>query len=96
MKNFSTRDAARKLGLSAVALSRYIAQGKVPPPEIVTLGRSTFHVWTEAQIEAVRKLLPKIANGRKTRHQKAAAQNSAKKKQSRKKKEHEPEKNEES
>jgi hypothetical protein len=30
----------------------------------------TLHLWTEAEIEHVRKLLPKIANGRKTRYQK--------------------------
>jgi len=30
----------------------------------------TIHFWTEEQIEHVRQLLPKIANGRKTRHQK--------------------------
>ena len=68
MRKFSTREAAAKLGLSPIALSRYISKGKVPAPEIVTLGKSTFHVWTESQIEAVRELLPKIANGRKTRH----------------------------
>ena len=30
----------------------------------------TIHMWTEEQIERVRKILPKIANGRKTRYQK--------------------------
>jgi hypothetical protein len=79
MKKFSTRDAAAKLGLSPIALSRYVARGKVPAPEIVTLGRSTFHVWTEAQIETVRKLLPKIANGRKTRYQKPSQKKQTKK-----------------
>ena len=28
------------------------------------------HLWSEADIERVRKLLPKIKNGRKTRYQK--------------------------
>jgi len=81
MKQFSTRDAAKKLGLSPVALSRYISQGKIPPPGIVQLGRSTFHVWTEAQIEQVRKLLPKIANGRKTWRKKQQQQQTRPKKQ---------------
>ena len=31
------------------------------------------HLWTEAEIENVRKLLPKIANGRKTRYKKQSA-----------------------
>jgi predicted transcriptional regulator len=70
MEGLSTREAAKKLGISPVALSRYISKGKVPTPEVVTLGRYKVHVWTEAQIEHVRLLLPKIANGRKTRWQK--------------------------
>jgi hypothetical protein len=70
MKGLSTREAARKLGISAIALSRYIAVGKVPTPGVIILGRSKVHVWTGSQIEHVRKLLPKIANGRKTRYQK--------------------------
>ncbi len=57
-----------------MALSRYIALGKVPAPTVVALGRFKVHVWTESQIEHVRSLLPKIANGRKTRHQKQKAQ----------------------
>jgi predicted DNA-binding transcriptional regulator AlpA len=70
MKGLSTREAAKKLGISPIALSRYIANGKVPAPQIITLGHVKVHVWTEAEIEHVRKLLPKIANGRKTRYQK--------------------------
>ena len=31
------------------------------------------HAWTEAEIEHVRQLLPKIANGRKTRYKKQSA-----------------------
>ena len=70
MNGHSTREAAKRLGISPIALSRYIAVGKVPAPAMITLGRSKVHVWTEAEIEHVRQLLPKIANGRKTRYQK--------------------------
>lgn len=70
MQGFSTREAAKRLGISPIALSRYVAVGKVPTPQVITLGRSKVHVWTDAEIENVRKLLPKIANGRKTRYQK--------------------------
>lgn len=73
MNGLSTREAAKKLGISPIALSRYIAVGKVPAPAMITLGRSKVHVWTEAEIEHVRQLLPKIANGRKTRHKKKEA-----------------------
>ena len=58
------------LGLSWVALAHYIKVGKVPPPQIMNIGGRNIHAWTEAEIEHVRKLLPKIANGRKTRYSK--------------------------
>src|SRR6266852_4459776 len=69
MHTYSTRDAAAKLGLTHTALSRYIKARKIPTPKMVTSGRMTLHLWTEQDIERVRKLLPKIANGRKTRYQ---------------------------
>ena len=70
MKTFSTRETAKRLGLSHGTLANYVVAGKVPRPGSVTTGSTTTHVWTEEEIEHVRKLLPKIANGRKTRWQK--------------------------
>jgi predicted DNA-binding transcriptional regulator AlpA len=70
MTEFSTRQAAKRLGLSHAALVRYIAAGKIPTPKSIHFGKFRAHLWTEAEIEHVRQLLPKIANGRKTRHQK--------------------------
>jgi excisionase family DNA binding protein len=67
---FSTGEAAKKLGLQTRTLSRYIQAGKIPAPKMAKTGKMTLHLWTEADIERVRKLLPKIANGRKTRYQK--------------------------
>jgi predicted DNA-binding transcriptional regulator AlpA len=67
---FSTRQAAKKLGLDAKTLSRYIAAKKVPAPKILNVGSASLHGWTEEDIERVRALLPKIKNGRKTRYQK--------------------------
>jgi len=68
---FSSRQASKKLGLGVKTLSRYIQQGKVPAPTILKVGSASLHAWTEEDIERVRKLLPKIANGRKTRHKKS-------------------------
>jgi predicted DNA-binding transcriptional regulator AlpA len=70
MTIFSTRQAATKLGINAGTLSRYIAAKKVPAPKTVHLGGMRVHAWSEKDIERVRGLLPKIANGRKTRYQK--------------------------
>jgi len=70
MIKLSTREAAKRLGINYDTLANYVAVGKVPSPEIVTVGRRVVHMWTEAEIEHVRQLLPKIANGRKTRYKK--------------------------
>jgi predicted DNA-binding transcriptional regulator AlpA len=77
MDGYSTRQAAKKLGTTHAALSRYISAGKIPAPRSVTAGGMTVHLWTEAEIEHVRQLLPKIANGRKTRYQKLREQQKA-------------------
>jgi predicted DNA-binding transcriptional regulator AlpA len=66
----TTRQAAKKLGIGAKTLSNYIAVKKVPAPQVIKLGKFVVHAWTEAEIEHVRQLLPKIANGRKTRYSK--------------------------
>ncbi len=71
MLTFSTRQAAKKLGLDATTLSRYIAAKKVPAPKTVQLGGIRVHAWSARDIERVRKLLPKIKNGRKLRYKKA-------------------------
>jgi len=70
MANLSTRQVAKILGLSQSALTQYIRLGKIPAPQSITSGGTTVHIWSEDEVEKVRKLLPKIANGRKTRWQK--------------------------
>lgn len=66
----STAKAAKKLGLGLRTLDRYIASKKVPAPEAVQVGSKPVRMWTDTDIERVRKILPKIANGRKTRYTK--------------------------
>jgi hypothetical protein len=70
MKFCSTRDAARKLGIPPTTLATYVQVGKIPAPNSVITGKTTTQIWTDAEIEHVRQLLPKIANGRKTRYKK--------------------------
>ena len=71
MKTYSTREAAKKMGITGVALGRYIQQNKIPSPaHTVQVAGRNIHAWTEEEIEHVRQLLPKIANGRKTRYSK--------------------------
>jgi predicted site-specific integrase-resolvase len=83
MSSYSSREAARKLGITAAALSKYIKAGKVPTPKTVQIGRLRVQSWSEEDIERLRALLPKIANGRKIRWQR---QREAQKKQTKKKK----------
>jgi predicted site-specific integrase-resolvase len=70
MDRYSTRTAAKKLGIHFVTLQRYIAANKVPAPKSQRVGGSLVRAWTEEDVERVRKVLPKIANGRKTRSEK--------------------------
>ena len=69
MNGYTTRQAAAKIGISHISLTRYIAARKIPAPKVQRFG-GKFRVWTDEDIERVRKLLPKIKNGRKTRYQK--------------------------
>lgn len=70
MKGYSSREAAAKLGISFTSLNRYIAQKKIPAPSVQQFGGGQLRIWSEDDIERVRAILPKIANGRRTRHQK--------------------------
>jgi hypothetical protein len=72
MKKYSTREAARKLRLSYTAINRYISAKKIPAPPVQRIGATQFRAWTDDDIEKVRRILPKIVNGRKTRHKKKA------------------------
>ena len=70
MNQYSTREAAKKLGLHLATLQRYLAEGKIPAPPIQDIVGNKFRVWTEKDLDRVREILPKIANGRKTRYKK--------------------------
>jgi predicted DNA-binding transcriptional regulator AlpA len=79
MLGHSTREAARKLGISFASLNRYIAAKKIPLPPLVKAGGVTIRLWSDAEIERVRALLPTIKNGRKTRYQKQAKKQTTRK-----------------
>jgi hypothetical protein len=59
-----------RLGITPMALGRYIARKKIPAPKMVEVGARRVYMWTEHDIERARELLPKIKNGRKTRYKK--------------------------
>ncbi len=68
---FSTRQVAKKLGLGIATLTRHIMAKKVPAPKTTRVGDLRVRIWNEKDIERVRKLLPKIKNGRKLRYKKS-------------------------
>jgi predicted DNA-binding transcriptional regulator AlpA len=70
MPKLSTNQVAKKLGLTSASLTRYILAGKVTAPPETMAGGMRMRLWSERDIEQLRKALPKIANGRKTRYQK--------------------------
>ena len=60
MKACSSREAAKKLGLSLMTLQRYIADGNwIKPPSVQTVGGVKVRLWTERDIERARKLIEK-------------------------------------
>ncbi len=75
MKIYSSIGAAKELGLSPAVITKYIKAGKIPKPKM-TEGAHRY-IWTEEEIEHVRQLLPKIANGRKTRYKKQSTKTKA-------------------
>ena len=77
MHGYSTREAAKKLGIEQSTLSKYLKTGKIPSPLTVQQGSRVSHVWTDVDIENASQLLPKIANGRKTRYKKQSAKTKA-------------------
>ena len=70
MRTYSTREAARILGVDRITLQRYIAKKVVAAPPLRKLGGGRFREWTNRDIERVRKQLPKIKNGRRKRKKK--------------------------
>jgi predicted DNA-binding transcriptional regulator AlpA len=73
MQKLSTDQVAKLLGLDPATLSRYIKAGKLSAPEPIMAGGMRMRLWSESDIERLKEVLPKIANGRKTRYKKQKA-----------------------
>jgi predicted site-specific integrase-resolvase len=56
-KTCSSRDAAKRLGISLMTLQRYIADGNwIKAPKVKQLGKVKVRLWTDRDIERARKL----------------------------------------
>lgn len=67
MKTYSTREAAKMLGVSLMTLQTHIAAGKVKVPPVQHVGGSRFRAWKKSDVERVRKQMLRIKNGRRRR-----------------------------
>jgi hypothetical protein len=70
MLGYSTREAAKKLGIALSSLTKYITLQQIPIPPLTRVGGVRVRLWSDVDIAKVREILPKIANGRKTRWEK--------------------------
>lgn len=55
MATYSTIQVAELLGITSDTLHRWIRQGLVKAPSIQSLGGMRVRIWSEEQVEAVRK-----------------------------------------
>ncbi|HXN23341.1 MAG TPA: MerR family transcriptional regulator [Candidatus Dormibacteraeota bacterium] len=69
MKNYSTAQVAKMVGINRVTLQRWLLDGKLPEPRRIRSGGVNARVWTDRDVERVRKF--KQQNYRKGRGRKA-------------------------
>ena len=57
MRQYTTNEAADKLGIHRVTLQRWIAAKKIPAPKIQKVGVLSFRLWKDQDIERARKVV---------------------------------------
>jgi len=65
VKRFSTREAARKLGVTILTLQRHTAAKTVKAPPVEKVGGVSMRLWTARDIKEARKVLAGTRPGRK-------------------------------
>jgi hypothetical protein len=64
-ERLSTRDAAKKLGVTILTLQRHVSAKTVDAPALQKVGGVSVRLWTNRDIEKARKVLAGIKPGRK-------------------------------
>ena len=54
-RTYTTKEAAKRLGVSRETLYQWLRAGKIPEPKQIRLGTKTQYLWFDADIEAARK-----------------------------------------
>lgn len=61
MKTYSSREAAKKLGISLMTLQRYIADANwIKAPRLQRVGGVRIRLWTNFDIQRARRLIEKV------------------------------------
>jgi DNA-binding transcriptional MerR regulator len=71
MKEYSTAQVARMIGVHKVTLQRWLLEGKMKEPRKVRVGNVDARIWTDRDVERVRQY--KQENYRKGRGRKPRA-----------------------
>jgi predicted DNA-binding transcriptional regulator AlpA len=61
----STREAAKKLGVTLLTLQRHVSAKTVAAPPLQKIGGVSVRLWASRDIEKARKVLAKMKPGRK-------------------------------
>jgi excisionase family DNA binding protein len=54
-KLYSTREAAAAIRITRQTLQNWIAEGKIRPPKAMILGSAKVRLWTQQDVDRVRK-----------------------------------------
>jgi hypothetical protein len=64
-ERLSTREAAKKIGVTILTLQRHVTAKTVKAPPLQKIGGVSVRLWTARDIEKARKVLAGIKPGRK-------------------------------
>jgi hypothetical protein len=64
-EKLSTRQAAKKLGVTILTIQRHIAAGTIDAPPLMKVGTVKIRLWSDRDIEKARKVLSGTRPGRK-------------------------------
>ena len=68
MASYSTREAAKLLGVSMATINRYIVAETVPVPPLTRVGGVTVRLWSDKDIAKAKAIVAEFTDGRRTRH----------------------------
>ena len=55
MSPYSTREVADLVGIHLATLEEWLSKGNLKPPKAVQIGGQTYRLWTDRDLERVRK-----------------------------------------